>query len=341
MIISLVFQLIGLALVLLIIAAALSPFEAMSWWAGWSDYAKSLDDVEEKAASEPDVAALAPADQYAVFLSGIGTMGGENLDGDEQAFADRLTTLLPGTVVVQDVFPYSVNNNALTGQRVFAWFWKRLEQFRISGQHPMLVFLINLRNLFQVAVSSDRRYGPMYNHGSAEVILTALLRHGYPSDSGTPVILMGSSGGGQISLGASAYLKAQLNAPIWIISIGGVMSSDPSVLHAEHVYHLHGSKDSVDELGKYVFPGRWPVMKHSPWNHALDKGKITFVTIGPMAHMGTGWYFCRQTQLEDGQSHLDHTAMIVATLIAHFTRGQVPAPQTLLALEKRKRADLQ
>jgi len=39
--------------------------------------------------------------------------------------------------------------------------------------------LINLRNLFQVAVSVDHRYGPFYNLGQAENVRDALLAYGY------------------------------------------------------------------------------------------------------------------------------------------------------------------
>lgn len=325
MIVSLLFQLLALGLLLLVIMAALAPFEAMSWWAGWSDRAQKLDALASASHNATAAQAPAQADQYAVFLSGIGTMGGDSLSDDERAFLDRLDAQVPGTVIVDDVFPYSVDNNALTGQRAFAGFWRKLQYFRVTGQRPLLVFLINVRNLFQVAVSSDRRYGPIYNRGSAEVILKGLLRQGYQIGSGKPVILLGSSGGGQISLGAATYLKQALQAPLWLVSIGGVMCSDPGTHYIEHLYHLHGEKDSVDRLGAIVFPGRWRVLQHSDWNWAISRGKISVLTVGPMGHNGPGSYLCQQSHLADGQSYLDKTAAVVAALITGIASGQPPA----------------
>ena len=58
--------------------------------------------------------------------------------------------------------------------------------------------------------------------------MRALRSHGYPLNSGIPVTMLGWSGGGQISLGTSTFLKGMLNAPIHMISVGGVMAMIPA-----------------------------------------------------------------------------------------------------------------
>ncbi|MEZ4716148.1 MAG: hypothetical protein R2851_08675 [Caldilineaceae bacterium] len=58
--------------------------------------------------------------------------------------------------------------------------------------------IINVRNAFQVWVSVDHRYGPIYNQATAEVILHALLRYDYPMErDDVPVFVIGYSGAGQ------------------------------------------------------------------------------------------------------------------------------------------------
>ena len=72
-----------------------------------------------------------------------------------------------------------MTNRALTGQRTFARIWRWILARKIAGR-KLVGFLINVRNLWQVVVSADRRYGPMYNEGSAELFLAGLARKRLP-----------------------------------------------------------------------------------------------------------------------------------------------------------------
>ena len=63
------------------------------------------------------------------------------------------------------------------------------------------MILINVRNIMQVAVSADPRYGPIYSLGVAKEIARSLARHGYQLGSQKPIFLIGFSGGGQVSVG--------------------------------------------------------------------------------------------------------------------------------------------
>jgi hypothetical protein len=210
---------LGLALVVFLFAGVLSPFEALGWWAGWYGDDEPVPAVQ---ASPVD------ADHFVVFLSGINSVSGEAFAEREVAFLRRLKRELADSsaVLVDDIFPYSVTERALTGRRVFAWFWRWALRTKVSGA-GLARFLINLRNLWQVAVSADHRYGPVYNQGSARMILNGLQRHGYRLGSGVPVTLVGYSGGGQVAVGAAPHLKMMIHAPISVISLGGVMSADP------------------------------------------------------------------------------------------------------------------
>jgi len=296
----------GLALLVFLFAGVLSPFEALGWWAGWFGDDEDVPTVQ---------AAPAAAERFVVFLSGINSVSGEAFAEREVAFLERLKRELAdsGAVLVDDIFPYSVTERALTGRRVFSWFWRWALRTKISGA-GLARFLINLRNLWQVAVSADSRYGPIYNQGSASMILNGLQRHGYTPKSGVPVTLIGYSGGGQVAVGAAPHLKTVVRAPISVISLGGVMSADPGLLTLEHLYHLHGARDNVQRLGSIFFPGRWPFIP-SPWNKAKKRGVVELVFMGPPDHTGPNGYLDSTSYLPDGRSYLDGTVQTITDLI--------------------------
>jgi hypothetical protein len=310
----LVVHLLGIGLILILIVGLFSPFESLGWWAGWFGPPRGQDGAETSAQTQMDTP-VAGADLYLVYLSGIGAISGDTLTGGEVGLLDRLSANLPNTVIVKDVFPYAMNNNGLTGQRFFAGLWDWLERRSLSGKEGLTTALTCLRNVFQVAVSGDRRYGPIYNYGVAEVIHQELLRKGYPIGSGKPVTLVGFSGGGQVSLGVSAYLKNMLEAPLYVISIGGVMSDDPGIANVEHIYHLYGTKDPIHRLGDICYAGRWPILSYSPWNQAKAAGKISKIAVGPMAHMDPHSYFDGASYLESGQSYQAHVAEVIVGLV--------------------------
>lgn len=300
-----------------LIAGALAPFEALGWWAGW--FGRERDAIH----SSPPQVGSSKAKQFVVFLTGIHSVSGETFARREIDMLAALREALPEAEILE-IFPYSVNNRALTGQRFFAWFWRialrlKLSRLAIAG------FIINLRNLFQVAVSADRRYGPIYNQGTAETIYQALLQHGYAPGSGAPITLIGYSGGGQIAVGAASYLKAIVGAPVTVITLGGIMASDPGLLALERLYQLVGERDRVQWLGKLLFPGRWPVLPYSSWNQARAKGIIRTLPLGPVDHTGRGGYLDSESFLPDGRSHLEQTVEVICAII----RGQeerLPSP---------------
>ena len=292
-----------------LVAGILSPFEALGWWAGW--YGRHPEEEEHALALYP----AEDAEGFVVFLSGIHSVSGAVYAEREIVFLERLRERLTDKiVVVDDIFPYSVTNRALTGQRLFAKFWRWALKRKLSG--PGLAgALINFRNIWQVAVSADSRYGPIYNQGSAEMIMRGLELHGYEAGSGVPVTLIGYSGGGQIAVGAAPHLRSVLNAPISVVSLGGVISSDPGLLALEHLYHLYGRRDMVQRTGNFLFPGRWPILPYSAWNQAKQKGVIKLIPMGPADHTGPKGYLDAESFLPNGLSYLDATVETIARIV--------------------------
>jgi hypothetical protein len=293
------------AVALLLVSAAMAPITALGWWAGWfgEDTAPSHP-AALKIASDPSARA---APHYLVYLSGIGAISADSVPDEEITWLAEFERRIGDSYLVRDVFPYNVVGAGLTNERFFKRMWKSIEQMRLKNPGAVLANLINLRNVLQVAVSADPRYGPIYNLGVANAIAESLQGHGYRLGSGTPVTLIGWSGGGQISLGAAAFLSGMLKAPIRVISVGGVMADDPGLISVTHLYHFYGSNDPIQAMGGKLYAGRWPVFKQSIWNRALAQGKITFTELGPFSHNGKDNYFSWDTKTPAGKSYAETT----------------------------------
>lgn len=329
--IPLLLKLAGIGLLLLLIAGALAPFESLGWWAGWFGHPAQQDTTTVAVLDEQEQHGLPEAEHYLVYLSGIGAISGDFLEQTEIDMCDQLAARFPSTAVVKDVFPYAMNNRGLTGQRLFTRLWQHIKRLKLEGK-GLLTNLINIRNMFQMAVSADLRYGPIYNFGTAEVIRDELLRRGYRRGSGKPVSIIGYSGGGQIALGAATYLQPMLEgAPLRIISLGGVMADDPGLDHIEHLYHLYGTKDPVQKIGQIAYAGRWPILPYSPWNRAKAAGKITMIAVGPIGHTGAKGYFSVTSYLENGQRFLDRSVEVITQVLSQYVSDvaypvEQPAP---------------
>lgn len=304
---------IGVVILGLLVWAALSPVETLGWWAGWFGDKIYHDELP------PDgiVRVAHPnAHSYLIFLSGVGRVSNETFSYREQEFLRRLARALPQTVVIDDIFPYSVNNLPLTGQPFFARIWRWAYRRKLHG--PQLAgYLINLRNIWQVLISVDKRYGPIFNQAVAGVFLHTLSRYHYNPASQTPVYIIGYSGAGQMAIGAAGYLREWIQGPVYVISLGGVFGSDPAFLKINHCYHLYGTRDHSHMLG-LVAPGRWPFFPASPWNRARRQGLITEINIGPMGHTGRGGYLDAKNTLADGTPYVDHTVQEIVKIVTRM-----------------------
>jgi hypothetical protein len=320
-IVNLILLIIIAVVLFVLLGATLAPLESLGWYAGWygekvedGDTLDALTEIEQSPDPLPD-----EVDHYIVYLSGIGSFTGSSVPMEELPFLEAMQEKLPGSIVINDVFPYSVTNVGLTGERLAASAWKRIEALRPVNPTSSWLYLVVIRNLFQVAVSADKRYGPVYNLGVAKEVWRTLLRHGYRPGSNKPVTLIGTSGGGQVSVGSATYLSYILDgAPLKVLSMGGVVSSDEGLLHMDHFYHFYGTLDSTQALGEKVFPGRWPGAVASSWYQAMDAGKITLIELGPFGHTGAGSMFDQNSTLPDGRRHFDVTLEKVTTVLATF-----------------------
>jgi len=307
---------LGVLVSLVIVFALNAPVEVLAWWTGRARCRSAArtpiaEELPAIAASDRPV-----ADHYIVYLSGVGRSSGEERVEKEENFLNLVEGALPGFVMVRDVFPYSVSNTPLTEMRPLKAMWQAIPRIARRSRRLMIFYhIIFFRNLLQVLVSRDSRYGRAYSYGIAKEMLRGLLRHGYRLDQPRPVTVLCISGGGQTSQAAAPYLRKWLGAPIRIISVGSVLTDDDGTLDVEHIYHLSGSQDATQYLGRVLTPGFWPVFPNSAGHRFVRSGRYTEIPIGPMHHMGYGDYFSRSVKLADGTPFVRKTADVVVRLL--------------------------
>lgn len=306
-------QLTWVGLVAVVVAGLLAPLETLGWWAGW--YEDEVDTPETVGELAEPIADPEAVQRYIVYLDGIGISSSDHLP-DVDDFLDALTPQLPDDVaLLRGIMPYSVMNKPLNEDRTLSFFWRYADQLRFANPANILGLIVNLRNILVVGVSADKRYGPLYNQGIAQIIFSGLLENGYRLGSGTPVTLIGYSGGGQMSCANAPFLKRAIAAPIDVISLGGVMSANNNILKLEHLHHLVGEKDVVEPLGPIMFPGRWKLFFLSYWNRAKRLGKVTIISMGPVGHNVPGGILDPNVILADGRSALQQTIDTINTIL--------------------------
>ncbi|MBD2579893.1 CAAX protease [Oscillatoria sp. FACHB-1406] len=315
------FDLFWTITIAIIVAGLLAPLETLGWWAGWySDEVDTTINAGELAEPVDDPSHLS---RYLVYLDGISKSNFEYLP-DVEDFLEALTAILPDDIaLIRGIVPYSVLNNPLDEDRPLAFLWRWMDKIRGNNPASLFGMLVNIRNTIIVAVSADRRYGPLYNQGIAQILYNGLLKNGYRRSSGIPITLIGYSGGAQMAAAAAPFLKRALHSPIEVISLGGVISGNCNVLELEHLYHLVGKKDNVEIFGPIMFPGRWKISTLSYWNRAKRRGKIDFISLGQVGHQVPGGLMDPNSFLPDGRSFLTQTLDYISLILREeFVRAK-------------------
>ncbi|MGB3206808.1 MAG: hypothetical protein WBB28_17620 [Crinalium sp.] len=294
-------RLLTLAGIILLVWGIVSPVGTLYWWLNQS--AENLGLLKK-----PDTLLLSKDNKdiknsslnnsnkeincYIVFMPGVGDFSADELTNGERIFLTNLIEKHPECAAVADVFPYSAANESLGGQRFLAPMWRFANN--ATGWLGGAGVLIKIRNLWRFAISADNRYGTIYNQGIASAILHRIdIVHPIPKSPEQPlkIILIGTSGGVEVSLNAVPYLKQWIDAKIIVVSIGGVFNGRNGFNQAEHLYHLRGTRDWVEDIGGILFPSRWLWNVTSPFVQARLRGIYTSIISGNHTHDGAQGYF--------------------------------------------------
>lgn len=289
------FKLLVLAGMLLLAWGTLAPVGTLVWWLSQSAESLGLKkDLPKRLPESGEFDSGAPTSTincYIIFLPGVGDFSANQLTTGEEFFLDRLAQLHPNCVTVRNVFPYSAANTDLAGERFLAPLWQAAET--ADGWLENADVLIKIRNLWRFAISADDRYSPIYSQGIADAIVDRMNAvHPISSGQKPKVILMGTSGGVQVALGAVPYLHQWLNNPqIVVVSAGGDFNGEEGFENVDAMYHLQGNRDWVEDLSRIAFPSRWQWTVGSPFNRARRQGRYKSVNSGPHTHSGKEGYF--------------------------------------------------
>ncbi|WP_193200549.1 hypothetical protein [Nostoc sp. MG11] len=298
-------KLVLLAGVLLLVWGTLSPVGTLVWWLSQSAETLGLSKNQNRkllsvANSKPysvghrstGVVKSTKIYCYIIYLLGVGDFSANQLTSGEEFFLQRLVELHPNCVVVDDVFPYSVQSKSLAGQGLLAPLWRAAKN--ADGWLSHADILIKIRNLWRFAISADERYGSIYNQGIADASVDRMnAAHSIPQSHKQPLklILIGTSGGVQVALGAASYLDKWLNAQLVVVSVGGSFDGNTGFEAVDQMYHLQGRRDWVEDISRFLFASRWSLTVGSPFNQARRQGRYTVQVSGDHTHDGAEGYF--------------------------------------------------
>jgi hypothetical protein len=290
---------------LLLIPVLVAPFETAGWWT-------QRRHRQEAIPVAPPTAPVGVRAQV-VYFTGVAGYSGEFLARREAALLQRVQDSFPEVSIHSEVFPYSVNNNPLNGERVFAWLWAWLHKWRLKVPNNVFDALIVARNVGQLLVSADPRYGPFYNRGLAEVLRSRL-------DPELPTIFLAYSGGAQMAIGAAVPYAQSHRGPLHLVALGGVFTDDPGIATFESVTQLLGSRDRyIVKLGGLLFPGMWRWMFWSAWNRYRRGPRFRTLASGPHGHVGKRDYFSlKPIASEGGQTYADACFEVLGPRLAEI-----------------------
>ncbi|MCS5692958.1 alpha/beta hydrolase [Cyanobium sp. FGCU-6] len=279
----------GAGLLLLIpIAGIVSLVSQYAFWEGWLDGLPEVEDLfgDDAVGAGPGE----PARGYVVYLDGI-HQSEQDHPPRVQALLGALERRLPaGFRLLRGLDTYTVMPVALVEDSGGSWFWRRV--FALQEQHPnglvrlLTAVLVQANNVIKVGISSDRRYGPIRHYELALKIGLRLAEQGFQPESGSPLVLLGYSGGGEMAFGVADYLSRLARTPLHILTVCGVFSGEHPLERVRTIGTVVGSRDPVAAFGNLAYPGRSPLLPFSRWRLALAAGLVSRHTIDGMNHNG-------------------------------------------------------
>ena len=302
---------IALLLLILLLPILLAPLETAGWW--------SRRRVEPIVHLNKKALGSKPALQL-VYFTGVAGYSGDFLARREKALLSLVQEQFTDLKIHHDVFPYSASNLPLDGERVFRALWIWLHRWRLKVPNNVFDALIVIRNIGQLLVSSDPRYGPVFNQGLAEQLESRI----HPD---VPTVFLAYSGGAQMAVGAADEMKRVLDfeASLHLITLGGVFTDDPGIRAFDSVTQMLGTRDRwVIHLGRLIFPGLWRWQFWSSWNRYQRSGRFRRIVPGEHCHVGKSDYF-GFAEASDGKTYqqlsADHISSAIKELEPSLVSG--------------------
>jgi hypothetical protein len=252
---------------------------------------------------------------YIIYLTGVGGVSSDFLGRRESVFLDKLAQVLPKSVTIFSVFPYSARSSSLTSGRRLARFWACIHRHRLQRSTRFLGSFIFLRNTLCVLGSTLPAHGQFFSRTVAQSIVTNLEQRNYFDSPSNTLTLVALSGAAQIAVAITPYLSQHYGIDVHIVAIGGIVLRWSGIERVTRFYHIFGNKDYAARLVSLLVTVPWPWEKISTGHQAHRCGTVKSLLIGSMTHLGKQGYFAGSTNLTSGETHLTRTVEVVAALV--------------------------
>jgi hypothetical protein len=278
---DILFQFFWFFVTFIFASLVLAPVEGLAWWAGWW---KGSPDINLNFKFKVDKSKGLKIEKFIVYLDGIGQVSSYYLPETEQMLKTLELKLPDQYLLIKGVVPYSINNKSLSKNRPLAFLWRWAEKYKFKNQKNLIGKIINLRNFFIVAVSTDYRYSKIYNQAIASTIIKRLLDANYKIGSGISIVLFGQSGGAQFAAGTLSYIKDYFKAPVSLVFLLGITSGNVPINLADNIYDIKSESDFLNKISTYFFPRKWKIAFLSSWNKVYLSSKYNEISLGKVKH---------------------------------------------------------
>ncbi|MFC5379971.1 hypothetical protein [Aquipuribacter nitratireducens] len=261
----------------------------------------------------PDVEAGESADGFVVYLDGVGRCEARTTPVG-RALAAAVSDRLPRWHVVLSVMPSDVTQEPAWRRPVTGPLWRRLH--RSDGRWLVA------RGVWEAVVALDPRYRDRLAEAHTTAVVDHLVAAGYRRGGGTPVVLVGLSGGAQTALrSASEVARALGGAPVDVVTFGAFADGSADLHGVRRVHAVVSWGDPAELLPVLLFPSRWTALGVGAWHRAKREGRVVVRRHDFATHIGPRGYFSATATTPDGRTRLAQAADLVASAARELSRG--------------------
>lgn len=255
-------------------------------------------------------------DGFVVYLDGVGRCE-DRTTPLGRGFASAVAERLPRWSVVMSLMPNDVTQQPVWRRPVTGPLWQRLH--RASPAWTLG------RGVWEAVVAIDPRYRDALADEHTRQVVAHLQAAGYRSGSGTPVVLVGLSGGAQTALRvASETARSLAGAPVDVVTFGAFSDGSADLDGVRRVHAVVSWGDPAELLPVLLFPSRWTALGVGAWRRAKRAGTVVVRRHDFATHVGRSGYLSPDAHAPDGRTRLAQAADVVAAaarqLLADRTR---------------------
>ncbi|WP_336922401.1 hypothetical protein [Aquipuribacter sp. SD81] len=261
----------------------------------------------------PDVDERNGPDGYVVYLDGVGRCE-RRTTPVARAFAGAVGDRLPRWHVVLSLMPNDVTQEPAFLRPVTGGLWGRL--YRADSRWLVA------RGVWEAVVALDPRYRDRLAAAHTSALVAHLRAAGYRVGSGTPVVLVGLSGGAQTALrAASETAQALGGAPLDVVTFGAFADGSADLRGVRRVHAAVSWGDPAELLPVLLFPSRWTALGVGAWHRAKRQGRVVVRRHDFATHVGASGYLSATARTPDGRTRLAQAADLVARAAQELSRG--------------------